>query len=158
MVQGRSLWGVSLYLHTQIILIPTEPLLACELSNWGLYGPRQQLPGLPLEVGFLCAIRLGWRKLLMVLVLFAVLVWWIGGELRSPGLKISTFHCNTFWRGNSLLTIFFLFFLMSLVWSQIRWDSFQNFTGHAGRRHLFPAEVTLTFLSLHSKGIGQNSF
>lgn len=32
-------------------------------------GPRQQLSGLPLEAGFLCSIRLGWRKLLTVLVL-----------------------------------------------------------------------------------------
>lgn len=58
-------------------------------------GQRQQLSDLPLGAGFLCAIRLGWRKLLTVLVL-AVPVWCIDGELGSPGLEISTFHSNTF--------------------------------------------------------------
>jgi len=58
----------------RIILILTEPLLACELSSWGLNGPRHQLSGLPLEAGFLYAIRLGWRKLLTVLVVLRFLL------------------------------------------------------------------------------------
>lgn len=73
-------------------------------------------------------------------------------------LEFSTFYCNVLWKRNSLNFFLLFLFFNELGLVIVRWASSQNFTGHAGRVHFFPAEVFLAFLLLHSKGIGQNSF